>query len=45
METGIKWMQIIFVTSFVHFVYYDIQLTKINKEIKKEKKYAPGDNL
>ena len=41
METGtdrtgafykvIIWMQTIIVTLFVHFVYYDIQLAKMNK--------------
>ena len=27
----IMWIQTIIITLFVHFVYYDIQLTKINQ--------------
>ena len=31
----------IIVTPFVHFVYYDIQLTKMNKQVNKEKNLGP----
>ena len=48
METGtdrtgafyeiIIWIQTIIVMAFVYFVYYDIQLTKMNKQVNKEQK-------
>ena len=34
----IIWIQTIIVMAFVYFVYYDIQLTKMNKQVNKEQK-------
>ena len=47
METGIDrtgafykiiiWIGTIITTLFVHFIYYDIQLTKMSKQVNREK--------
>ena len=41
----IIWIETIIVTLFVHFVYYDIQLTKVNKQVNREKKIGSNWKL